>query len=383
MGSRTAGLFVTRRASLRFYGGLLEAITVFSAFAVGFATGMSKGEATRLVVLAVGLSAPALASGLAMLALANRLVPHAWCKSPLTAIALCGAYLPQLIAGAAATTLVLLVRSSLFHYEALTWGHNLAFAIVVGLAWVFLGALAARIEDGELKAEQYLGEIEARAREVDRSRRRIMSAQERVKRDIAEQLQGRIKPGLKLVCGQLRELAALVDSPQGVARETITEAAGRLAGVIENDIRPLSRELHPSILNLGLPAALRSLFDQAEIEVDLDIVQEVLHIEDLESPGLPSGVRLAIYRFAQEALANAIRCGAARACIKVEKPDTDTIGISISAAGPEQKTFQHGRGTAHDYISAFGGVCSARMVPGVGSLQEASLPIRQEDPGYS
>src|SRR5579883_2980444 len=113
-------------------------------------------------------------------------------------------------------------------------------------------------------------------RELALSRRAIVQAQESIRRDVAERLHGEVQGKLLALELQLRQALAQLDHDAAAARQTIAAVAERL-GLVRDTARAVSHQLHPAILRMGLPAALRSLRDGLEpsVSVVLDVAPEI------------------------------------------------------------------------------------------------------------
>ncbi|MER5933883.1 HAMP domain-containing sensor histidine kinase [Streptomyces sp. NPDC002054] len=128
---------------------------------------------------------------------------------------------------------------------------------------------------------------------------RVAAAQEAERRHLARELHDEVGQALTAVLLQLKWLAdqAPTELRKGLhgAQETTRESL--------DELRRIARRLRPGVLeDLGLASALRALtadFTTAGVTVRHDL--------DAGLPGMTPEVELAIYRVAQEALANAAR----------------------------------------------------------------------------
>ncbi|MDP6454477.1 MAG: ATP-binding protein [SAR202 cluster bacterium] len=224
-------------------------------------------------------------------------------------------------------------------------------------------------------------ELETRVRELQESRSRIVTVQESARREIASHLHGRAQGRLLLTSAKLQK--ALTDA--GESSEIagpIQDAIRDIDQVINDELRVLSRRLYPSILDLGLIPGLESLGDQFaeafEVQVSAD---EALQDEELDNPGMmPHQVRLAGYRVAEEALANAVKhAEASRVEIRIERSEDGALTLQIvdDGKGFDASSVSTGLGTAtiYDQIGAVGGEVSIRSVPGEGTTVMATLPL--------
>ena len=101
----------------------------------------------------------------------------------------------------------------------------------------------------------------ARLAYLQKSRRRIIAAQEGVRKEIALRLHGSVQNRLILLMHRLKELEQAA-SPD-LARE-LGDLQSDYGEVLQKDIRAITHELYPSILRHGLVPALQSLGDSFE-----------------------------------------------------------------------------------------------------------------------
>ena len=228
-------------------------------------------------------------------------------------------------------------------------------------------------------------ELEAKVKELQESRSRIVAVQEGVRREIASHLHGRAQGRLLLTSIKLQK--ALTDA--GESSEIagpIRDAIRDIDQVINDDLRVLSRRLYPSILDLGLIPALESLGDQFAEAFHVQFsVDEPLQDEELDNPEMMTQqVRLAGYRIAEEALTNAVKhAEASRIRIRVDRPINRpghgvlTLQIADDGKGFDASAVTTGLGTAtiYDQIGAGGGEVTIRSVPGEGTTVTATLPL--------
>lgn len=142
--------------------------------------------------------------------------------------------------------------------------------------------VVARKQESSRRAVAYL----FRAREV------FIKARDRQRHEALDLLDRQIEPELEAVQRELERLVA--DGKDGRAFERL---ARRLDHVRDTEVRRLSHLLHPSIIDMGLAPALRSLArrygDALTIRLELDP-------PSLE--GLSPDARLQLYRIAEQSL---------------------------------------------------------------------------------
>jgi PAS domain S-box-containing protein len=220
----------------------------------------------------------------------------------------------------------------------------------------------------------------ARAEELQLSRQRMVSVQESVRRDIAQQLHGSVQNRLIILLHRLAELERAA-SPTELAEE-IGDLRQKLAELLENQVRSISHRLYPSILRRGLIAALRSLEDQLEaaLPIEMELDEELVQHERADPKLIPEQVRLAAYRIAEEALTNAV---------KNAKASRITMALGLSSQGWLRLTVQdNGQGfdlgsvsggvgllMMQDYAEVVGGRCVVHSAPDEGTEVTAILPL--------
>jgi two-component system sensor histidine kinase UhpB len=150
--------------------------------------------------------------------------------------------------------------------------------------------------------EQSLRESEARARELAGKLIRVQEAEySRVAREVHDD----ITQHLALLSIRLNHIRHAEGTPPAMYAQ-IADIEGEVQA-ISQDVRRVSRNLHPSILrHVGLAAALGELGQQCAMEAELGMDTELDRIDSL-----PEETELSFYRIAQEALRNVVRHAAA------------------------------------------------------------------------
>jgi CheY-like chemotaxis protein len=179
------------------------------------------------------------------------------------------------------------------------------------LVRVVQGVAAAYMRQALLAEEnaRLLGVLRQQLQELERSRRLIATADERLRQEIAELLHSRVQNRLLLAWYRLEECREIMADQPARARWLLEEASQQLDQVREHDVRQVSHLLHPSIIQVGLvPAAERLVEDfLPHFRVELEVDGAVAELDDPEDNRLPEPVRLAAYRVLEEALGNAAR----------------------------------------------------------------------------
>ena len=189
------------------------------------------------------------------------------------------------------------------------------------------------------------------------SGRRVMAAQEEVRRRIARELHdevGQVLTGVMLG----------LEDPE--ARESVRHSL--------DDVRRIAGELRPQTLDeLGLQSALRSLCTTVEATPGLR-VERRLELGDAE---LTPEVELVVYRVAQESLTNVMRhAGAAEALLSLEQLD-GAVRLIVRDDGRGLDEEGNGAGLAgmHERAMHIGGRLAVRAAPGGGTEVVLDVPV--------
>jgi signal transduction histidine kinase len=215
-------------------------------------------------------------------------------------------------------------------------------------------------------------QLRAELVEVSRSRARLADAfqaeRRRIERDLHDGAQQKLV-GLTLQLG----LARLDLPPGSPAAETVA-AAHEQAKQLMTELRELIHGIQPQVLtDLGLPAALGELADQAPIPV----------VVDAHLPGrLPSQIENTAYFVAAEALTNiAKHSGATSANVTARQHDTVlTIEISDNGHGGADPNSGSGLTGLADRVAVTGGRMLLSSPDGGPTLLRVELPCTQDRP---
>jgi PAS domain S-box-containing protein len=220
----------------------------------------------------------------------------------------------------------------------------------------------------------------ARAEGLQLSLQRIVSAQESVRREIAQQLHGSVQNRLIILLHRLTELERT--ETQGELAKEIKDLRQKLSELIDNHVRPISHRLYPSILRRGLVAALQSLGDQFEttLDIEMEVDEELAHQERNNPQLIAEQTRLAAYRIAEEALTNVVKhTKAGKIAIGLRQPSKEWLCLTLrdNAQGFDVPSASGGRGIMmmQDYAEVVGGRCVIRSAPGEGTEVMALLPL--------
>ena len=161
----------------------------------------------------------------------------------------------------------------------------------------------------------------ARADEMQRSRQRIVSAQESLRKEIAQQLHGSVQNRLIFLVLRLKQLEATAE-PKGVASE-LADLREKFEELLEQEIRSIVHQLYPYILRRGFVPALQSLEDQIEsvIPIELDLDEDLVRRDMADRNLILEQAKSAAYRIAEEALTNVVKhANVTNVSVRLEAP---------------------------------------------------------------
>jgi signal transduction histidine kinase len=149
-------------------------------------------------------------------------------------------------------------------------------------------------------------------------------------------------------------------------------------GILSNDVRRLSHQLHPSVLDdLGLCAALESAVE----EFQDDQGQGFTYVCEGVPEKIPANIATTIYRIAQEALRNIVKHASGPGLLSVIG-DGSSLRLTVSDAGPGfdvLSSFRGGLGilSMKERALLVGGQFSITSNPGGSTTIEVTLPIQE------
>ncbi len=166
--------------------------------------------------------------------------------------------------------------------------------------------------------------------------------------------------------------------PEEDPRRSELDAVAAHLGELGEDLRRLSHELHPTVLeHRGLTEALRDYCGELGLRhglpVDLDL--------RLGEGPLPSEIALGLYRIVQEALTNAARHAGARQARVTLSVAAGVAHLTVADDGtgfdPAAARLAGGLGLAsiEERVLLLGGRCRITSAPGAGTEVEVSVPL--------
>jgi signal transduction histidine kinase len=230
------------------------------------------------------------------------------------------------------------------------------------------GRGAAEIGVLERSFNYMAGSLQESREALAASRARIVAAADQARRRIERDLHDGLQQRLVSLVLDLRAAEASVPPELPELRTRLAEAAGQLTGATE-DLRELSRGIHPAILSEGgLPPALKALGRRSAVHVELDV--------DVPER-LPEHVEVAAYYVVSEALTNAAKYAQA-SVVRVDVHTGDgSLRLSVRDDGVGGAIPKPGSGIVGltDRIQALGGTISVTSPPGEGTELLVELPL--------
>lgn len=213
------------------------------------------------------------------------------------------------------------------------------------------------------------------------SRSLLLRREENVRRQIAEMLHSRVQSRLLLIWHRLGDAEEWLDSMPEKARELLKGARADLDEVREKDIRDASHRLHPSVIDVGLLPALRTLGAsyQSRFAVEVRADQSLVSLDRVVHSQLPYDFRLCVYRTAEEALQNADRHTSAKRVLIHLRVHDERLRMRVrdDGEGFDPQTLVPGLGlrSVAARVAARDGTWRIASVRGRGTTLEIDVPI--------
>lgn len=209
--------------------------------------------------------------------------------------------------------------------------------------------------------------LESSVDELIASRARVIAAADETRRQIERDLHEGAQQRLMSLGLELREAEAMVPDEMYDLKAALARAVDGLTGIHE-DLRDMSRRIHPATLSRGgLGAALKALARRSPVAVELD----------LRSVGrLPEHVELGVYHVVSEALANAATHANA-SVVRVEIDERDgRLDVTIRDDGIGGVDLSRGSGLIglKDRVAALGGTIDIDSPAGGGTSLAVEIP---------
>ncbi|HZI48050.1 MAG TPA: sensor histidine kinase, partial [Pyrinomonadaceae bacterium] len=206
---------------------------------------------------------------------------------------------------------------------------------------------------------------------------KLIDAQEaerrRISRELHDDLNQKIAT-LSMSISQLKRKLPLPETSLVTELDQLRETANELT----NDVRTLSHQLHPEVLeHLGLVTALESYISNFKEEEEIDVKLTA----EIGAERLPFDISICLYRVVLEALRNVSRhSGATSAAISLKRSDgVLELRVSDSGRGFNVETFKQGGGlglvSIEERLRLLRGNCEIHSAPERGTTLVASVPL--------
>ena len=213
-------------------------------------------------------------------------------------------------------------------------------------------------------------------------------AEERIRKEIAALLHGRIQNQLLSLVFQMGELEREWKAAPPEALAQLRAIRDNLDRVRDREVRIASHRLYPALLDMGLAAALHMLGERYLPHFAISYVVDPA-FSALDAPldnKLPMPLRETAYRLVEEALSNAQRHSAASRVevtlgLSGAHGERIAIGVRDNGRGADEQAIMPRLGlrTVEARVRNLGGTWRFQTAPGQGSSLTADLPL--ERPG--
>jgi signal transduction histidine kinase len=209
--------------------------------------------------------------------------------------------------------------------------------------------------------------------DLQASRARIVTAADEARRRIERNLHDGIQQRLITLGLRLRAFQDTLPPEVPEARQELTALGATLTETMD-ELREVSRGIHPAILTSGLMPALKALSRRSELPLELD-----LHVED----SLPPSVAATAYYVVAEALSNAAKHAHASHVRLRADVQEDRLYLTVSDDGVGGADPARGSGLIglNDRVEALGGTLTISSPVGNGTSLHVQLPLagREEE----
>jgi signal transduction histidine kinase len=213
--------------------------------------------------------------------------------------------------------------------------------------------------------------------DLQRSREKLVSAQEEERRRLRRDLHDGVGPTLASLSQRLDTAADLVDTDPEASVKLLRDMKGQVRNTVA-EIRRLVYALRPPVLDeFGLVSAVREHVAQYTgpngLQVTFDVTEPM--------PPLPAAVEVAAYRIALEAFTNIINHADATVCHIHMRARDDLLLLEITDNGKGMIADTHagvGLTSMRERAAELGGECTVENFPAGGTRVHAILPLGKE-----
>lgn len=219
-------------------------------------------------------------------------------------------------------------------------------------------------------------ELRARLEELQRSRERLVAAQDEERRRIERNLHDGAQQQLIALAVKARLAQQLAERDPGASAGLLGDIQHDADAALD-DLRDLARGIYPPLLaDQGLGAALDAQARKAPIPVTVDVADDARYPQVVES---------AVYFCCLEALNNVAKyADASRASVRIDREDGRLrFEVADDGRGFDVEATTQGTGLQGmaDRLDALGGGFEVRSTPGSGTTISGSLTLRESHAG--
>jgi signal transduction histidine kinase/predicted RNA-binding Zn ribbon-like protein len=247
--------------------------------------------------------------------------------------------------------------------EGCTWGSmNIYYLATEPVA----GATDANLAEFADEIGLALAETRNRA-ELVASQARVITVGDETRRSIERNLHDTAQQRLISLGLEVANLKSVLPTGNETLQRQLSRIIDGLSGVGE-ELRDISRGLHPSLLRNGLVPALRKLARRSTVPVELDLIN---------CRRLPETLEVAVYYIASEALTNTAKHAHATSMTITLSMDADTVRFSARDDGVGGARLGAGTGLTglRDRAESLGGRIQIASPAGQGTSLRVELPI--------
>jgi signal transduction histidine kinase len=267
-----------------------------------------------------------------------------------------------------------------------------ALAAIIGiLIWPVLAKLAplpgsARLQQEIAQREQELAQrrdIEEALRRSQATLRELAAYQERIREDERKRIAREIHDELGQNLLALRLDIAALHERAGARRPLLRERAATALEYIDTtmkSIRTIMNNLRPSVLDLGLPAAIE--WQVGQFQRRSGVHCELMMDDEGDGMAVPDEQAIAVFRILQESLNNIGRHAQAT-LVRVElRIDEQRLAMAIKDngvgmyPGDRRKLRRFGLVGIEERVTILGGDLDIESTPGQGTVVRLSIPMQ-------
>ena len=210
----------------------------------------------------------------------------------------------------------------------------------------------------------------------------------RVRREVAEGLQGSLQQRMVLITRRLDEVLKHLEARE-ISEADVTllrESIADLEIAREGDVREMSRLLYPDAIEIGMVPAIRTLLGRLPTMIGTRLVVSdgVRRLDDPAAPALSQTERLLAVRVVEEAITNALRHGGATRLDVVVREEAGQLQVVVTDNGAgydaSESDIRHQSGLARlaDRLAIVGGTLDISSMIGAGATVTAWMPLEDE-----